>query len=206
MKKMILFDLNGTLVDDNEIWKASMEEVFKAFRKTPPTVAEYYSELEGDWAKVYTSRGIEASADELNAIYIPYFTSRIHESKLFTGVTFMLQSLKEEGHNIGLISAQPEKLIIPVLEELHLTDYLEKEFISMHNRNKHETIEEFVIKAGMKKENCFYVGDAPSDIKHGNKAGVKTIAFLNGFVPEDLVFAKNPTFVIREMNNLLYFV
>lgn len=191
MKKLILFDLNGTIVDDNELWKASMEEIFHTYKKSPPTVREYFLDMEGDWKEVYNKKGIKGSADELNAIYIPHYKKGMHEVDLFPEVFQMLHDLKKD-HTVGLITGQPEELVFPILERLKIADAFDPEFVSMHNRNKRPTIEKFVLKSGRNKQHCFYVGDSPSDIKHGNEAGIKTVAFLNGFMPEDLILAKKP--------------
>lgn len=189
--KLILFDFNGTIVDDNQLWRDSMEAVFHAHGKIPPTVREYFLAMEGDWAEVYKSKGINATAEEMNAIYIPHYKNGMHEPELFPEVFTMLHCLKR-GHRVGLITGQPEELVLPMLKRLGIADVFDPKFISMHNRNKRPTIEKFILESGIYKQDCFYVGDSPSDIKHGNAAGIKTIAFLNGFMPEDLILAKKP--------------
>jgi beta-phosphoglucomutase-like phosphatase (HAD superfamily) len=46
--KIMLFDWNGTILDDIPIWYESVKEIFRVFGKRPPTIAEYFRELKGD--------------------------------------------------------------------------------------------------------------------------------------------------------------
>src|SRR6478672_10914006 len=108
MKKLGLFDFNGTLVNDNEIWLASMEEVFIHFEKKPPTAPEFFADLEklGDYAAIYKSRGIDAHPEEISVVYKTFFLKRIHLTALYPGVLYTLNILKERGYQMGLITAQ----------------------------------------------------------------------------------------------------
>lgn len=202
-KKTFLFDFNGTKIDDNDLWYASMSEVFRVHGKIPPTVEEYFYEMEGDWHKVYTSRGINATADQLNETYIPYYKKYMHEPRLFPDVLSTLAELYMRDCNIGLITGQPEELVTPILKRFHMEHYFDPRFSSMHDRNKKKTIQNILDTYGIAKENCFYVGDSPSDIKHGNHCGIQTVAFLTGFIPERLILDKKPKHYICNMKELL---
>lgn len=203
MKKLGLFDFNGTLFNDNDLWYASMLEVFKQYGKKPPTVAEFFTAFNGNYAEVYTSRGIEATREELNAIYIPHYIKHMHASGLFPEVIETLAKLKVRGHELGLITAQPEELLLPVLKKFGLEIYFNLELSSIHEHSKKDAIQRAVDVSGVDKKDCFYIGDAPSDTKHGHHAGIKTIAFLNGFMPEQLVLDAKPHHTIGCISELL---
>jgi len=72
--KALFCDWNGTILDDMPIWEQAMQKIFLFFGKNPPTIGEYFRELEtGDHLDIHRKRGIIASRDELNAIYGPAY-------------------------------------------------------------------------------------------------------------------------------------
>lgn len=205
MKKLILFDFNGTIIDDNDLWYGSVCEVFKVFGKTPPSVADYFHSFEKNGLlETYKLYGVDASLNQLNEIYVPYYTAKMYEPNLFlcTKVTLLCLAM-HDNFSLGLITSQPEGLVKPLLKKFGIEGYFRPEFISMHDFNKKDTIQKMVDASGVDKNDCFYVGDAPSDIKYGNNAGIQTVAFLNGFIPADLVLDREPKHSIRQFDELI---
>lgn len=200
--KLILFDFNGTLVDDNHAFWTAAVKVFQHHGAEPPSIEEYFLAMETHWLDVYRSKGIQGEPDELNKIYRPVFEALLTEAKAFPGTHEMLSELRERGYTLGIISAGITSTNAPALEQSGLKEFFDPQFIEFDNRSKRAAIEVFSEKAGISKRNCYYIGDAPSDIAESNKAGVHSIAFLPGFVPRHLVRAKSPTHEIHSMHEL----
>lgn len=198
--KIALFDWNGTLLDDIPVWYASVKEIFRVFGKEPPSLAQFFRELEGDYLAIYRSRGIEASRDELNAIYEPFYAAHVSEAMTFPQVRGTLQRLVDRGVKLGLITAQQAPLVSPLLEKLGLGGFFL--YRAYHVLDKQAAINQVLNDQGIGPEECCFVGDAPSDIRHSNKAGVVTVAYLAGYIPEDLVLQSGPTLQIRNFNEL----
>ncbi|MCL5733385.1 MAG: HAD family hydrolase [Patescibacteria group bacterium] len=204
--KVVLFDWNGTVLNDIPVWHESVKEIFCVYGKNPPTIAEYFSELEGDYLQIYQSRGIVASRDELNAIYEPFYEAHISEAVLFPSAKDVLLLLARLGIRIGLVTAQKENLVSPLLDKFGLSDLFW--YKAFHALDKKSAIQRIVADADVCPENCYFVGDAPSDIRHGKKAGIKTIAFLGGYIPESLVISAKPDTIhyFREIVSMMYFI
>lgn len=198
--KLVLFDWNGTLFNDISIWYGAVKETFWFFGKEPPTIAQYFKELEGDYASVYKSRGIEASRDELNAIYEPRYESRMNEALLFPGAVVILEFLAQRGKIIGLVTGQKEFLTSPLLNKFGIDIFFR--YREFHVTNKKEAINMVLKKSGISPDNCCYIGDTPSDIKHAKQAGVIPIAFANGYLPEYLLINIKPQFIIHSLEEL----
>lgn len=184
--KILFCDWNGTVLDDMSIWDEARRKTFLAFDVEPPTVADYFRELEsGDYLQVYRKRGITASRDELNAIYEPAYEERLSDVKLFPGVVETLQRLHENNVHLALITAQQETLVVPLLNKFgvyHLFDDY-----AFHTFDKKTAIIEIAQRNNVNLKECFFVGDSPSDIRHAKKAGVTAIAFLGSYIPEELL-------------------
>lgn len=199
----MFFDLNGTLINDNEHWFDCVQEVFRKFGGKAPTVREYFEELDKDYAHIYSGRGVTASRDEMNAVYEPKYKSDLEKISLFPGVIETLENLYREGIPMGLVTGQTHDLAFPMLEHLGVGEHIfQKNLSSVHEGHKEKVLREILDRTGVEARNCFFIGDSPADIAHANKVGLQSVAFLSGFIPKDLVLAKNPTHSIHHMSAL----
>lgn len=204
--KLLLFDCNGTIIDDNlPCWQA-IEGIFLHYKKTPPTIEEYYLAMDKHWSEVFKARGIEGDNEEFNNIYVPILERLYHTARPFPKVHPTLATLKKRGYTLGIISHGSESINAPVLEQYGLTEFFDPRFVIYGNESKHDAIKAFSKTAGVSNDYCYYIGDAPSDVGESNRAGVQSVAFLPGFIPEYLVRAKNPKHVINTMDELLHVV
>ena len=186
MVKILFCDWNGTLLDDMPIWDEARRKTFLAFGVEPPTVADYFRELEsGDYLEVYRKRGITASRDELNAIYEPAYEERLADATLFSGVMVTLRRLYKNGIRLVLVTSQQNALVVPLLSKFGI-DHLFDE-CAFHIFDKKTVITEIAQRNSVTPDQCSFVGDSPSDIRHAKKAGVTAIAFLGGHIPEELI-------------------
>ncbi|MDA2921800.1 HAD hydrolase-like protein [Patescibacteria group bacterium AH-259-L07] len=201
MHKTVFLDWNGTLLNDTKIWWDSITEIFRIFNIVPPTVEEYFTELGGDYLDIYRSRGIFASRDELNEIYGTYYNAHIHKAELYPTARTTLQLLSQSKTTLDLISTQQEELALPLLETFDIVEFFS--IMRFHVLKKSQVITEIVDQYNLDPQTCFYIGDSPSDIKHAKKAGINAIAFLNGFVPEHLVFKQNPDDDVKVLQHVV---
>ncbi len=168
------------------IWDEARRKTFLAFGVEPPTVADYFRELEsGDYLEVYQKRGITASRDELNAIYEPAYEERLADAILFPGVAATLHRLHENGVRLVLVTSQQNALVVPLLNKFGI-DHLFDE-CAFHIFDKKSVITEIAQRNGVTLNQCSFVGDSPSDMRHAKKAGITVIAFLDGHIPDELL-------------------
>lgn len=196
----VLFDWNNTVADDFFIWWDAIQETFRAFKQQPLTIREYFEGLTGDYLELYRQRGISASREELNSIYELSYECRINEITLFPGIKETLNFLNRRLIITGLITQQKYFLIFPILEKFGLDKAFS--YCECHALSKTEAICRILHYEKIRPEQCCFVGDAPSDINHGKKAGVRTAAFLNLPEIEDLVIAAKPDFIIRNLGEI----
>ena len=202
--KLVLFDFNGTILNDTSVFLNSMREVFRFFNKKPPTKDKYFAEIEGDYLKIYTSRGITAGRDRLNEIYEAYYNQHVHPAELHPGVISTLNECQVKGFSLGMITTPKKDLTVPLLKKFEIEKYFSDSYFHVFNKAKY--IQIFLKEYSISPANCFYVGDAPSDIRHAKKASVKSIAFLNGFVSEELLKAAEPDYLIKDIYSIIAIV
>ena len=202
--KLVFFDWNGTLLDDTPIWFETVQETFRRFGAQPPTMETYFRELEGDYLGIYARRGVTTSREELSAAYAEIYWEKARGVRLMPGARKLLRTLRERKIPAWLVTGQQESMTLPLLEKFHILPYFRG--FKFHALNKEEIIKKILAGENVAPETCCLVGDSPSDIRHANKAGIVSIAFLNGHIPPDLLFVAKPRYTISELKMLLALV
>ena len=136
----------------------------------------------------------------MNKIYESYYENHTNEINLFPGAKKTLKFLSRQEITLGFVTPQKDYNVFPLLEKFDLDNLFD--YCQCYALNKADTICRILCQERINPQECCFVGDAPSDINHGKKAGVKTIAFLNGHVPEDLVIAAKPDFTISSFEEI----
>lgn len=204
------FDWNGTLPDDMSIQEEAMRATFTAFDTEPPTLVEFFEMFEGsggDYVGPYRMSGITAPRADLNSVYIPAYEDAYKNAldkqkiALFPGVTETLIELDGRGTVLALVTAQHENLTAPLLKHFKFQHVFK--YIAFHSFQKSTVIRSILEETGVDPNKCFMVGDTPSDIHHGNDAGVQTVAFLSGHLPKEIFERAQPDHYITSIPELL---
>ena len=202
--KVCLFDLDGTILDNMPVWRVTVEGLFAKFSKPAPTTAEFFHELErhqGDYLQVYLKWGINASRDELNAVFQSIYEGLAPQIGLTPYALFTLVKLTEKGVVLGLVTTQLKNVSLPVMARLEIARLFTH--TRFHAIDKGSAIAEILTLEGVLPEDCCYVGDSSSDIRHANKAGVVSVAYLDRYIPRELVLSAAPRVAINSFRQLL---
>ncbi len=198
--RMVLFDLNGTIFDDTQIWLASVKSVFNNFGLEPPSITDFFQSLEKDYMSVYRKYGITATREETNQIYCQTYIQLIDDTKLNPNVLETIAKIPSWIKR-GIVTSQPENLVAPLLEKFGLLPLFS--LVIPHVLDKSTCINQILSRHRLNPLGCIYVGDAPSDIKHAKKSGVRSVAFRNPFIPIDLIEDLKPDHIISDMSEIL---
>lgn len=200
MKKLIAFDLDGTLLDDMETFWTAVCGVYHWHGVSPPTPEKHFLQLEadgGNWHKTYRALGVETSNENIDYVFRKIFVEEFTEPTLFPDVEKVLAALHGRGHCLAIVTAQQEEIAIDALGKTGIHRFFH---FSFYNRtNKASDLICLRKQLATLSEYCYFVSDTPSDIRAGKEAGVNTIAFLNGFVPEKCMFRARADFYIHKL-------
>lgn len=201
MKKLVLFDWNGTLLNDIPRWHEATEATFRRFNAQAPSIADFFRELEGDYLDIYRSRGITESRAQLNLIYEAFYNFYSTEATLSPNAVYTLEALRTLEIPCGLVTMQKEELVEPFMAREAIGGFFS--YARYHVLNKTDVIREILDEAGVDARDCLFVGDSPSDIRNANDAAVTSVAYMDEHVPNDLIAMANPDFAIRNLLDLV---
>ncbi|HEX7525849.1 MAG TPA: HAD-IA family hydrolase [Gaiellaceae bacterium] len=175
---VVLFDLDGTVIDSGAIILASM-------RHAAETV------VGGDWSdqelmKAVGGPGLEAQmvaldperVDELVRVYRAH-NEPLHDTLEYcTGMDAVLAELKERGHRLGIVTAKRRvtaDLAFARLPIEHLFETVVGGDETVHHKPDPEPLLLALERLGAGKRDAAYVGDSPFDMQAAKAAGLYAI-------------------------------
>lgn len=179
MKKTIIFDLDGTLVDIEPIFFRLFNALASEFGYTPLSPEELPS------LKQFHLKTLVRKRLGWRIIFLPQLISRgreeyqkiAHEVNLFPGIKDLLLTFHDRGYRIGIVSSSREDTIRAIVKRHELPiDFL------YHGKlfNKARSLRETIQKEHLILSETLYIGDEVRDIEACQKIGLDIIAVTWG--------------------------
>jgi len=205
----VLFDLDGTLVDSNNIIIDSFRHVMTAFFPERLWSRKNIMEMIGpplyDTFKKYASS--EEMISDMIFAYRKYYVENEFDSiSLYPGVKETLTELKNKNCRLGVVTTKFRVSALPSLEHFGL-DKLFEEIVSLDEITHAKPHPEPVLYA-LKQLKCHFgimVGDHPSDIVSGKAAGIATCAVDWSLKRKELELS-SPDYWIKDFRQLIKIV
>ncbi|MBE6108389.1 MAG: prolipoprotein diacylglyceryl transferase [Erysipelotrichaceae bacterium] len=210
-KPVILFDLDGTLLNTEP---AILESYRRLFEKYAPTV-EFDREKQlsvlgpplRKMMKIYfPDQDVDALVEEYRTI-----NKAIHPETVFPmkNAKEMLEELKNQGYKLGIVTTKVEDVTRLGLDINDMTKYFDV-IVAENHVTKSKPDPEGIFKAcsqlNIGHDSLIYVGDSLTDIQAGKNAGAFTIGYL--FMPErkQAMMDEKPNRVIEDLIEIVEIV
>lgn len=203
--RTILFDLDGTLIDTNELIIASFEHTFKT-HGLPHT----REEIMGFNGPPLRDTFYKLNPDLVETLIATYREHNLahHDSYVtaFPHVVDVLQKLEENNIQLGVVTTKMRKSVGMGLEITGLDRFFNT-VITLDDVDHPKPHPEPVIKAMEQLDadaaSTLMVGDNFHDIESGKNAGVLTAGVAWAHKGKDFLQQYNPTYMLEDMNDLL---
>lgn len=219
-KKVILFDLDGTLIDSVPDLAVAVNHMLEALgRETfSEDVIRYWV---GNGAQVLVKRALsgESIVDEnldlalfekALDIFLTFYAQNLAiTTEPYPNVTSTLNALKEMGYRLAIVTNKPFDFVGPILESLNLSDLFEF-YVggdSLAQKKPYPMpLLHICEKLGVTVDECVMVGDSKNDILAANAAKMQSIGVSYGYnYGEDIGFY-NPDVVVDDFADILKFM
>ena len=189
MKKLIIFDLDGTLLDTIEDIRYTLNAVLEKYNIKTLNREELIKKV-GFGAKRLVELAVpEDKMDKFDLIYSDYATALLNctneRTVLYDGLDEVLKLLKKDGYRLAVVSNKPDDAVKVVCEQKLGTYGFE---FFMGNNAKlfkpkpdKSCVEYCLNKLGVSKKDAVYVGDSEVDVKTYLAAQLDGIGVLWGF-------------------------
>ena len=186
MRKLVIFDMDGTLVDSWPGMEYCYNETFREYGRENMTEDEFISGFVGNLTENLRAM-LHLDGDELQKavdIFRGHYRERGHALSVpFPGTMDLIRSLHEKGYAIGIATMIYQQYAVDILEELKIidcVDVIEGSDIR-GERSKADMIRNCMVKMDIGNDDTVMIGDGFNDQKAAEKAKVGFIAAAYGY-------------------------
>ena len=209
--RVILFDLDGTLIDSGPIIIASMRHASVTVLGREPD-EELVRAAIGGPGLIAQMRDLDPDrVDELVDVYRAHNEPLHATLEAFDGVPELLLELRSRGHRARDRDGETRRdraarVRAPaVLREL--TDVLVGADDTERHKPDPDPVLEALRRVGATPDEAVYVGDSPFDIRAGKAAGAVAIAVgWGGIHPDERLLAEEPDALVQHPEEILELV
>jgi pyrophosphatase PpaX len=203
---VVLFDLDGTVVDSGAIILASMRHAAKAVLGVEPPVDELMAAVGGPGLEAQMRALAPDRVEELVVTYRAHNEPLHDELVCCAGIDDVLVTLKDEGRRLGVVSAKRRETIELAFAAVplgHLFDVL----VGGDETEQHKPHPEPLLLAAERLDadpkTCAYVGDSPFDIRAAKAAGIHAVAVTwGGIHTRDRLEREEPDAIVDSAEQL----
>ena len=185
---LVLFDLDGTLVDSAlDLW-AAMNLILQREGRAPMPLSTLRQAVSKGGramlAAAFPDLDAEARELRLQPFLDVYAAAVARHSTPFDGIAEVLDAIEASGARWGVVSNKPHWLAVPVVESMGWTTRSAALYGGDSLPRKKPDPDQLLAAAADNRvapEHCVYVGDDERDIEAARRAGMKAVAALWGY-------------------------
>jgi phosphoglycolate phosphatase len=202
MTRLIIFDLDGTLLDTIDDLAAACNHALMNCGCPARQRDEYYRLVGRGIDNLFRGALPESMKDDgtvrkMRSFFVPYYNAHGCDlTKPYDGITEMLEKLSDKGIKLAVASNKYQEGTEALVKKF----FSGFDFVRILGQREGKPIKpdpQIVLEAmegvpGIRKDEVIYCGDSDVDMQTGNNAEVKTIGVTWGFRTKEELLRHNP--------------
>lgn len=209
MKKAVIFDLDGTLLDTLEDLRDSLNHALEA-KGYPANSTEEVRRKVGDGLAKLVERAVpqgtgEAEQAAVLEIFKPYYAEHCREkTRVYDGMMEVLEELKGRGVKLAIVSNKADGAVKTLSEEFFpgVMDFSCGEKEGVRRKPAPDTALEAMKALGVTAGEAVYIGDSEVDLATAENAGMECVSVTWGFRDEEFLITKGAKTVAHNAEEL----
>ncbi len=205
-KKLIIFDLDGTLIDSKQDIILAVEHAARAVQhEIPPRdVVEAYISS-GSMSLIKEVLGDNARFEEAFAVFTSYYHEHmLDHTRPYEHVVDLMDLLRDK--TLTIMSNKRERFCRLVIERLGWSERF-KMIVGgdtrPHKKPHPDPLVYILKETGFAPAEALMVGDSPQDLQAAEAAGIESVAVLGGFTAPDLLRKTPASLYVDSISALL---
>ena len=180
---VVLFDLDGTVIDSGAIILASMQHAAKEVLGLEPPEHDLMAAVGGPGLEAQMRVLAPDRVEELVSVYLAH-NEPLHEQLVACeGIDNVLVALKDDGHRLGIVTAKWRVTVELAFAQVPLAHLFET-IVGGDETDRHKPDPAPLLLAAKRLDvdvdECAYVGDSPFDVRAAKAAGMHAVAVTWG--------------------------
>jgi pyrophosphatase PpaX len=204
---VVLFDLDGTVIDSGAIILASMRHAAREVLGVEVPDEQLMAAVGGPGLEAQMQALSPDRADELVTVYRAHNEPLHDELACCAGMDEVLVQLKDEGRRLGIVTAKRRQTVELAFARIPI-EHLFETVVGGDETKKHKPDPEPLLLAlerlGAAPDEAVYVGDAPFDVKAAKSAGLYSVGVSwGGIHGRERLEAEEPDALVDTTEELL---
>jgi pyrophosphatase PpaX len=180
---VVLFDLDGTVIDSGAIILASMRHAAKEVLGVEPPAEELMAAVGGPGLEAQMRALAADRVDELVSVYRAHNEPLHDQLVACAGIDRVLVTLEHEGRRLGIVTAKRRATVELAFAQVplgHLFETVVGGDETEHHKPHPAPLLLAAERIRAQPNDCAYVGDSPFDIRAAKAAGMYAVAVTWG--------------------------
>ena len=215
MKKIFIFDMDGTLLNTLEDLMISTNYALSQFNYPTHTLEEIRFFVGNGVAKLI-ERAIPNGVNNLNyekclEIFKAHYAKNMYNhTSVYDGISEMLENLKNKGIKTAVVSNKFD-LAVKELSKKYFGNLIdiaigENEKAGIKKKPAPDTVFEVLNLMNLKSEDAIYIGDSDVDIMTAKNSNMPCISVTWGFRDREFLIKNNATIIVDKPKEILQYV
>lgn len=215
LPRLVMFDLDGTLVDSVPDLAAAVDQALLALGRAPAGI-ERVRDWVGNGARVLLRRALacgleheqvaEAEAEQALQLFMAAYAESHALTRVYPGVAQTLDWLRGQDIPLAIVTNKPQRFVAPLLEEKGLDGYF-RWIIGGDSLPQQKpdpaALLHVLAQAGVAGEQALFIGDSRNDVLAAKAAGVPCVALSYGYNHGRPIAEEGPARVLDDLRQLL---
>lgn len=215
MKKIAIFDLDGTLFDTTAAMQAcgnfALEKLgMKGFTR------QDYALFSGGGIEGYVNAILDAAGDKEHKNFDEFWRLYLEKNATlgmdanvpYEGIPELLSALKKKGVCLAVLSNKDHASCVSIVEKTFGKDafhIIRGDMGTIPVKPDPAGVYAVLEQAGFTAKEALYIGDTQVDTETGRNAGVEVAAVLWGYRTREILEKEDPDYLVSSPNELLPF-
>ncbi len=205
--KNILWDWNGTLIDDAFLSLNAVNSMLDKMNKKPITIEDYYKYVDTPIINFYKHILTDDELDfpKISSDFHEFYNSHLSDTPLVKDAKFVLNELKRKGANQFIITATKESSAKELTKQYGISEFFNN-IIGADDFSAGSKIEravKFFTENNIVANETVFIGDTLHDLETANHLGIDCILVTYGHQGEELVNLSGTT-VCQSLKDVLF--